>query len=153
MANYSTEQIRNIALVGHGGAGKTMLVEALLHKSGTISTMGAIEKGTTVCDFDTQEKQHLHSLESAIASMDYQGSHINLIDTPGYPDFLGRALAVLPAVETCAVVINAQTGIEIVTRKMMETAKDRGLDRMIIINKIDTEQTDMSGLISQIKEI
>lgn len=152
MANYSTEQIRNIALVGHGGAGKTMLVEALLHKAGVINAMGAIDKGTTVCDFDPQEKQHLHSLESAIASMDYHGGHINLIDTPGYPDFLGRALGVLPAVEACAVVINAQTGIEMVTRKMMETAKERGIDRMIIVNKIDADQTDIPVLIEQIKE-
>jgi elongation factor G len=153
MADYSTETIRNIALVGHGGAGKTMLVEALLHKSGAINTMGAIEKGTTVCDYDPQEKQHLHSLESTIASMDYHGGHINMIDTPGYPDFLGRALAMLEAVETSAVVINAQTGIEMVTRRMMDVAKERGLARMIIINKIDAEETDLQGLYSQIKEM
>ncbi|MEE8320807.1 MAG: elongation factor G [Gammaproteobacteria bacterium] len=152
MVDYSTETIRNIALVGHGNTGKTMLVEALLHKSGAINTMGSIEKGTTVCDFDSQEKQHLHSLDSTIASMDYHGGHINMIDTPGYPDFMGRAIAVLPAVETCAVVINAQTGIEMVTRKMMEIAGDRGLDRVIIINKIDAEQVDLPSLLINIKE-
>jgi len=152
MAAYTTEDIRNIALTGHGGAGKTTLAEALLHKAGAIKTMGTVERGTTVCDFDPQEKTHQHSLESAVASVDYHSGHINLIDTPGYPDFIGRALAVLPAVETCAVVINAENGIEMITRRMMEVARDRGLDRLVIINKIDVENIDLPGLLAQVRE-
>jgi len=152
MASYSTEDIRNIALVGHSGSGKTTLIEAMLHRSGAISSAGSVEKGNTVSDFDTQEKAYKHSLNSTIVSMDYHGGHINLIDTPGYPDFMGRALAVLPAVETCAVVINAQTGIEMITRRMMDIAKDRELDRLIIVNKIDEEQVDLENLMIQIKE-
>ncbi len=152
MAGYSTEDIRNIVLVGHGNSGKTTLVEAMLSRSGAISSAGSVERGNTVSDFDPQEKEHKHSLNSTIVSMDYHGGHINLIDTPGYPDFMGRALAVLPAVETCAVVINAQTGIEMVTRRMMEVAKDRGLDRLIIVNKIDADQVDLKKLIAQIRE-
>lgn len=151
MASYSTEDIRNIALVGHGGAGKTMLVESLLHKSGTITAMGSIERGTTVSDYDPQEKQHQHSISSSIVSMDHRGSHINLIDTPGYPDLIGRALPVLAGVEACAVVINAQNGIEPVTTRMMEYAKVRNLDRLIIVNKIDMEQTDPAALLAQIR--
>jgi elongation factor G len=152
MASYSTEDIRNIALVGHSGSGKTTLIETMLHRSGAISSAGTVEKGNTVSDFDVQEKAYKHSLNSTIVSMDYHGGHINLIDTPGYPDFMGRALAVLPAVETCAVVINAQTGIEMITRRMMDIAKDRGLDRLIIVNKIDAEQVDLENLMKQIKE-
>ncbi|HKK16583.1 MAG TPA: GTP-binding protein, partial [Gammaproteobacteria bacterium] len=152
MASYTTEDIRNIALVGQGGAGKTTLVEALLQHAGVIGAMGSVEKGSTVCDFDPLEKTHQHSLESAIVSMDYHGGHINLIDTPGYPDFIGRALAVLTAVETCAIVVNAQAGIDIITRTMMETAKERGLDRLIIINKIDAEDIDLPGLLDRIRE-
>ena len=152
MAIYSTGEIRNIALVGHGGAGKTTLVEALLFHSGAIKNMGSVERGTTVCDFDTQEKNHQHSLDSAIVSMDYHGGHINLIDTPGYPDFIGRAMAVLPAVETCAVVINAQSGIEMTTHKMMQVAKERQMDRLIIINKIDHTDADLPGLLASIQE-
>ena len=152
MANYSTEDIRNIAITGNGAVGKTTLVEALLHRAGAINQMGSIERGTTVCDFDPQEKVHQHSLDSAIASMDYHQAHINLIDTPGYLDFMGRALAVLTAVETCAVVINAQTGIDMVASKMMEVARDRQLDRLIIINKIDAEQVDLEALLEQIRD-
>ena len=152
MATYTTEDIRNIAITGHGGSGKTTLVEALLHEAGVISHKGSVEKGTTVCDFDPQEKTHQHSLDSAISGMDYHGSHINLIDTPGYPDFLGRALAVLPAVETCVVVINAQAGIEMVTRKMMEVAGERGMDRLIIVNKIDAEDVDLEAVLQQLRE-
>jgi len=152
MASYSIDNIRNIALVGHGGAGKTLLVDALLHKSGALNAMGSIERGTTVSDFDPLEKIHQHSLESTIASMDYHGGHINLIDTPGYPDFMGKALCVLPAAETCAVVINAQNGIEMVTSKMMDVAMDRGMDRLIIINKIDAEQVNLQKLLEEIRE-
>jgi len=152
MASYSTEDIRNIALVGHSGSGKSTLIETMLHRSGAISSPGTVEKGNTVSDFDTQEKAYKHSLNSTIVSMDYHGGHINIIDTPGYPDFMGRALAVLPAVETCAVVINAQTGIEMITRRMMDIAEDRGLDRLIIVNKIDAEQVDLEKLMMQIKE-
>jgi len=152
MANYSTEDIRNIALTGQGGSGKTTLVEALLYKSGAISAMGSVERGTTVCDFDPQERIHQHSIDSTLASMDYQGGHINLIDTPGYPDFMGKSLAVLEAVETCAVVINAQNGIELVTQKMMQVAKDRSLDRLVIINKIDSENINLEALLADIRE-
>ena len=152
MASYSLEDIRNIAMVGHGGAGKTLLVEALLHNSGVINSPGSIERGSTTSDFDPQEKLHKHSLESAIVSMDYHGGHINVIDTPGYPDFIGKALCVLPAAETCAVVINAQNGIEIVTSKMMEVSKERGMDRLIIVNKIDADQTDLKKLLDEIRD-
>lgn len=152
MAAYRTEDIRNIAFVGHGGAGKTTLVDALLCRAGVINQAGSVDRGNTVCDFDPQEKEHRHSLDTAIASLDHGNSHVNLVDTPGYPDFTGRAMAALAAVETCAVVINAQTGIETVTRKMMQVAAERGLDRLIIINKIDSEQVNLGALLAKIQE-
>ncbi len=152
MVSYTTESIRNIALVGHGAAGKTTLVESILYHAGKLPTPGAIEKGNTVCDFDPQEKAHQHSLDSALVNLDYNGAHINLIDTPGFPDFLGQAIAALPAVETTAVVINAQTGIESGTQRIMERASERQQCRMIIVNKIDAENVDLAGLLGQIQD-
>ena len=133
MPEYTTPDIRNIALVGHGGAGKTTLAEALLHKSGEIPVMGDLARGTTVMDFDAQERAHQISLNSAVASFSHQQKHVNLVDTPGYPDFLGRALSVLPAVETAAVVVDAKSGLQTVTRRMMEISEARGLCRLLIM--------------------
>ncbi len=152
MPKYSTEALRTIALVGHAGAGKTSLAEALLHKAGAITTPGTIERGSTVCDFDPLEKQHQHSLNSAVVHFDDQGTHVHLIDTPGYPDFMGQAIGALPAVETAAIVINAQNGIELITHRMMEWAEKRKLCRAIIISKIDAENLDLPGLLADIQE-
>lgn len=152
MPSYCTDDIHNLALVGQGGAGKTLLVEALLHHAGAINTPGTIERGNTVCDFDPEEKEHQHSLASAVASFDYRSKLINLIDTPGYPDFLGQAYAALEAVETTAIVIDAQTGIDTVTRRMMERAAEEQLCRLIVINKIDADNIDLTKLLAQLRE-
>ncbi len=151
-SSYSTHDIRNIALVGHAGSGKTSLVEALLHRSGTIPSAGKIEDRNTVCDFDDQEKALQHSLDIAITHLSHDDKQVNLIDTPGYNDFLGRGISILPAVETAAVVINAEAGIESVTMRMMEAAKRRGLCRIIIVNKIDSENVDYVELMNSLQE-
>ncbi len=152
MTNHSTDCIRTIALVGHGGAGKTTLAEALLHRAGMINTPGAVEKGTTVCDYDPLEKTHQHSLKLAVAHLLYGGTRIHLLDTPGYPDFMGQAMCALDAVETAAVVINAQNGIEFTARRMMHWAEARNLCRLIIVNKIDAEAVDLPALLGDIQE-
>lgn len=151
MPRFTTENIRNIALMGHAGCGKTSLTEQLLLASGAINAAGSIERGTTVCDFDPQERKLQHSLDSALCSFDHAGSHINLLDTPGYPDFVGRAISVLPAVDSVAVCINAQMGIEQITQRVMEVAADHKLCRMIVINKIDTSDPDLEVLLQQIQ--
>ena len=148
MAHYTAREIRNLAFVGHAGAGKTSLVEALLHAAGALSAPGSIQRGNTVCDFDPQEKALQHSLETAICQFSAGASHVNVLDTPGYPDFLGRSLSVLPAVETAAVVVNAQTGIEPVTERMMDAAARQGLCRLLIVNKIDDPQCDPRALLA-----
>ena len=152
MPAYTTDDIRNVALVGHGGAGKTTLAEALLAYAGVIGAPGSVVKGTSVCDFDAQEKEHQHSLYSAVANFEHGSRHVNLVDTPGYPDFLGRALPALAAVETAAVVVDARQGVQMVTRRMMEVAAARGLARMVVVNKIDAEETDLEALLGSIVE-
>ena len=152
MPSYRTKDIRNIALVGHSGSGKTTLAEALLVKSGAKGEAGTVERGTTTMDHDPIEKNYQHSLESAIASLDYKGMHLNLIDTAGIPDFRGPTLAAMTAVETTAIVVNAHSGIEQSTRRLMRRAKQRRLCRMIIINRIDVEDSDLTQLVNELRE-
>ncbi len=153
---YTTQQIRNVALAGHPGAGKTMLFEALLQAGGTIQAAGSIERGSTVSDHDPIEKARGHSIDAAIASIDHAPPgqapvHVNLIDTPGYPDFRGPALSALAAVETVLVVVDADAGIGYGTRRMMEYAKDRGLCRAIVVNRIDHEGADAARLLEALR--
>jgi elongation factor G len=148
---YTTTDIRNVALVGHAAAGKTLLAEALLHRAGATKAMGDLARGTTVCDFDPLEKEYKHSLDPAVCHFDLNGNHVNLIDTPGYPDLLGRSMSILAAVETAAVVINAQTGIELATRRMMEAITEQKLCRIIVITKLDAGG-DLPALLAQVRE-
>lgn len=150
--SYSTAQIRNVALAGHPGAGKTTLFEALLHAGGAVQTAGTIERGTTVSDFDPIEKERGHSIDAAIASTDHSGIHVNLIDTPGYPDFRGPTLSALAAVETVAVVVDADAGIGYGTRRMMEYAQARRLCRVLVVNKIDHDGADLRALLDDLRE-
>ena len=150
-ANPEIDCIRTVALVGQAAAGKTTLVEALLCKAGAIGTQGSLERGTTVCDFDPLEKRAQHSLNSALVHFDHHGARIHLIDTPGYADFVGQSLSALEAVDTAAVVVNAQVGVEMMTSRMMEWAGKRNLCRMIIVNKIDAQGVDLPALVAQLQ--
>ncbi|HEY6642092.1 elongation factor G [Povalibacter sp.] len=149
---YSTADIRNIALVGQAGAGKTSLAEHLLEQAGAIRSRGSHERGTLVCDFDPQERQLGHSLDASIVNFETGGARVNLIDTPGYPDFAGRALTVLEAVETAAVVVSAVNGIEPMTQRMMDFARDRGLCRLIVINRIDAREARTELVLAELRE-
>ena len=147
MTPSSVHDIRNLALLGHAGSGKTTLVEALLAAAGEIGAAGSVERGDTVADFDPQEKAMGHSLHAALVHLEWAGHWINLLDTPGLPDLSGRAVLALPAADTAAIVINAAAGIESGTRRMMDAAK--GKCRMIVINKIDAA-TDLTALMDAI---
>jgi elongation factor G len=149
--SHSTEQIRNVALAGHPGAGKTILFEALLHAGGAVTTAGTIERGTTVSDFDPIEKDRGHSIDAAIASIDHDGMRLNLVDTPGYPDFRGPTLSALAAVETVAIVVDADTGVGYGTRRMMDYAKARGLCRILVVNKIDHPGAKLGALLDTLR--
>jgi len=153
MANYATSNIRTVALVGQGGSGKTTLAEALLLASGAIKESGTVERGTTVSDFDPLEKSWQHSLRASVVHLDTQDTRVHLIDTPGFPDFLGQAIGALDAVETAAVVVSAQSGIEMVASRMMDWAAKRRLCRLVIVNKIDAENVDLPALLTEIQSL
>src|SRR5437870_4716578 len=152
MPKYSTESIRTVALVGHTGSGKTTLAEALLAKAGAIASPGSVEKGNTVCDFDPLEKEYKHSLNSALVNFAWKNVHIYLVDTPGSPDFMGQAIGALAAVETAVIVVNAETGIQLATDRMLKWAAKRNLCRMIVINRIDAENADLEAMLARIQQ-
>jgi len=151
MAHIPTKDIRTLALVGHGASGKTTLVEALLHKAGAIQALGSVDRGTSVSDFDALERTWKHSLRASVLHLDTAGTRVHIIDTPGFPDFIGQAIGALDAVETAAVVVSASAGIEMITSRMMDWAAHRKLCRLIIINKIDAENCDLPGLLAAIQ--
>ncbi len=152
MPSYTTADIRNVLLVGHGGSGKTSLVDAMLFEAKAVNRHGSVAEGSSFSDFEKEEKEHKHSINAAVLHLDHAGKRINLIDAPGSPDLLGAGLACLPAVETVAVVINAQTGIEIVSRRMMDAAKERNLPRAIIINRCVAPEVGLEALLKSIRE-
>src|SRR5215216_2575435 len=147
MPSHATPDIRNVLLTGHGGSGKTTLADAMLFAAGAVTRKASVADGSSFSDFEKEEKEHKHSIYSAVLHLDHAGKRINLIDAPGSPDLIGSAIACLPAVETVAVVINATSGIEIVTRRMMEAAKDRNIPRAIIVNKCDMPDIDLEALV------
>jgi elongation factor G len=149
---YTTQGIRNIALVGSAGAGKTLLLEALLLQAGAIRAKGSLQRGSTVSDFDPQEKRLQHSLDCTVCGFDFDATHVNLIDTPGYPDFLGRTFSVLEAVEAVAVVVNAANGIDSVTQRVMDFARDRELCRLVVVNRIDGRDARAAQVLLELRE-
>jgi len=152
MPSYTTADIRNVLLTGHGGSGKTTLVDALLFASNAVNRKASVLDGSSFSDFEKEEKEHGHSIYSSLLNLDHAGKHINFLDSPGSPDLIGQAIACLPAVETVAIVVNAQSGIEVVTRRMMDIAKDMNMPRVIIINKIDQPEVDLPKIVKQLRD-
>lgn len=157
MSNYSTENLRTLALVGHGSCGKTSLIEAMLYRSGMIPELGSVERGNTMCDNDALEKEVGHSIRLAVAHVDTAMAdltpvRIHILDTPGYPDYLGQDLSALDAVKSVCAVIDPTRGTELLTRRMMEAAKERELCRMIVINKFDLPDADLEKCLEELRE-
>jgi len=152
MPLFDVADIRNIALIGHSGSGKTSIAEAMLHKAGVTTRQGNVSDRTSVLDFADDEKDAGHSIDSAMCHFTHQGKLINVVDTPGGTDYCGQAVAALAGVETAILVLSATAGIEVNSRKMMERAAAYGLARMIVINKIDADNINLEELVETVKE-
>lgn len=153
MPKYSIEQIRNIALCGHKSSGKTTLIDRMLTSTGTVNRPASVDDGTSIADFDEEEKAHKYTIEAKLIHFQHGGKFFQVADTPGYPDFVGQAIGALRGVDTAAIVINAQSGIEVNTRRVFAEAGKAGLARMIVINRMDADNIVFDGLLKAIKEL
>ncbi len=149
---YPTDKLRNVALVGHGGAGKTSLTEALLFVTGTIPRQGRVEDGSTVTDFDPEEARRRISTSLGIAPFEHEGIKINVLDTPGYADFITDVAAAFRAADLAIFVVSAVEGVEVQTEVVWRMASDLGLPRAFFVNKLDRERASFSRTLDQLKE-
>src|SRR5947207_12601319 len=153
LKRFPPEKIRNVALVGHGGSGKTTLAEALLHKAGAITRVGRVEDGSTVCDFDPEEQKRGLSLSLALAPFEWNGFKVNLLDTPGYADFIGDVQAALRVADLAVFVVSAVEGVEVQAEVMWRRCAAVGIPRMVFINKLDRERSDFQRTLDQVRDV
>src|SRR5919204_5073388 len=144
-------RIRNIGFVGHGGVGKTSLVEAILHRTGMTSRLGRVDDGTAVTDFDPEEVRRKISINTAAAFCDYRDHRFNLVDMPGYGDFVAEARAGLRIVEGAVIVVDAVAGVEVQTEKVSKFAQEYGLPRLCFVNRMDRERADFARALESIQ--
>jgi elongation factor G len=149
--SYPSAKIRNVALVGHGGSGKTSLAEALLFVAGAIPRLGKVEDGTTTCDFDAEEHQRQISVSLALAPFEWEGHKVNLLDTPGYADFVGDVAAALRVADLAIFVVSAVEGVEVQAEVAWRLAEERGIPRAIFVNKLDRERADFERTLNDLK--
>jgi elongation factor G len=152
LKNYTTENIRNIVLVGHGGSGKTSLAEALLFTSGAITRMGKITEGNTVCDFDEEEIRKGISISTALAPIEWGGCKINILDAPGYADFVGDMRAAMRVADLAIFVVSGVEGIEVQTQAAWNYADELNLPRMIFVNKLDRENSSFRRVLQELRD-
>jgi elongation factor G len=144
-------RIRNVGFVGHGGVGKTTLVEAILHRTGMINRLGRVEDGTATTDFDPEEVRRKISINTAVAVADYKDHRINLVDMPGFGDFIAEARAGLRVVEGAIIVVDAVAGVEVQTEKVSKFAQEYGLPRLVFVNRMDRERADFARTLESIQ--
>ncbi|MCF6156050.1 MAG: elongation factor G [Candidatus Brocadia sp.] len=151
MIPYETKDIRTIVLLGHGASGKTSLVESMLFKAGATTRLGSVENGTSVADYDPDAKEKRHSIDSSILHCNWKGREINVIDTPGYPDFIRDTISSLVAAETALIILSATDGIQVNTRKLWDLACQKRLGKIIIVTKMDGENVDYQAMLESVK--
>ncbi len=151
MAN-TIEKIRNIGLFSHSAAGKTSLLEAMLFKAGAVTRQGQVEEGNTVSDYDPEEIERKISISTTAAHCDWKGHRVNIIDTPGYADFIGEVLGAVPAIDAGLLLVCGVNGPEVGTSKGWDLLEERNLSRLIFVNKLDKENSDFNSAVEQIRE-
>jgi len=149
---YETENLRNVGLFGHGGAGKTSLAEAILYTAKVIDRMGKVENGNTVSDFEPEEIKRGISLSLSILPLEWKGKKINLVDTPGYADFIGEIISALRAVDSMLIVIDAISGIQVQTEKVWSMGEEEKLPVAFVVNKLDRENSNFFEMVKSIQE-
>jgi elongation factor G len=148
---YTSTQLRNVVLTGHSGSGKTTLGEAMLFASGALTRMGRVEDRNTVSDFDEQEHTHHYSISTSLLPIEWQDVRINLIDTPGYPDFEGEVIAGLAAADAVLISVDAASGVQAGTEAAWERASESGLPRMFLVSRLDRENTDFGAVLEALR--
>ncbi len=152
MPDFGTDSIRNIVLLSHSGAGKTMLCEAMLHAAGVNNRLGSIEDGTTTSDFEPEEARRGTSIQTAIAACPWKGGKINVIDTPGYADYRGEVVSGLRVADGAVIVVAGQAGIEVGTKQMWQYADDANLPRLVFVSKLDRDNADFGRVMESLTE-
>ncbi len=152
MADYSTPDIRNVALIGHADAGKTTLADTALDVAGVVNRAGSVDEGTSVFDFDESERDRKHSIFNAVAHAPWKGKRLNLIDTPGYPDFIGAAAAGLSAADVALLCVSSVTGLGVNTRRTWDVACEYEMPRAVVLTKLDGENADYGKVLGQVQE-
>jgi len=148
---YPVDRIRNVAVVGHGGVGKTSLVEALLFAAGAVERLGRVDDGTATTDFDPEEARRKISINAATAPLEWRDHKVNLIDTPGYPDFVGEAYAALRVADVALFVVDALSGVQVQTEKLWKVADQHGLPRLVVVNRLDRENAQFARAVEALQ--
>lgn len=152
MSKYSTQNLRNISVLGHGGAGKTSLTEAMLYCAGVADRIGKVADGNTVSDYDAEEVKRKCSISTSVAPLEWKGKLINVLDTPGYFDYVGEVLSAVRVADAAVIVLSGKSGVKVGTEKVWKYAAKKGIPRMVFINKMEEERADFYSVLNQLRE-
>ena len=149
---YTTEKIRNVVLLGHGGAGKTSLAEAMAYLAGITTRMGKISEGNTIGDYDKEEVKRQFSISTSVIPIAWEGSKINILDTPGYFDFVGEIVQTVRVIDSAVIVVSGKSGVTVGAEKSWDYCVERNIPKIIFINKMDAEHADFHKVMEQLRD-